>query len=90
MVIIKKIILILFVGLSLLIITYGIGFIMNYFLVVKYSVEDCLPLSGNGALADSSRLNEIYTLITYAKIIVVYATCTMLLAVYCIFRIKKR
>ncbi len=90
MVIMKKIILIIFVVLSLLIITYGIGFIMNYFLVIKYSVEDCLPLCSSNTLADNDRLNEIHTLITYATIIIAYAIYALSLVVYYIFSNNKK
>lgn len=48
MVIMKKVILMVFLIFSLLMIVYGIGFILNYYLVIKYSIEDCLPLGGKG------------------------------------------
>ena len=44
----KKVILMVFLIFSLLMIVYGIGFILNYYLVIKYSIEDCLPLGGKG------------------------------------------
>ena len=39
MVIMKKVILMVFLIFSLLMIVYGIGFILNYYLVIKYSIE---------------------------------------------------
>lgn len=89
MVILKKIILIIFVIFSLLMITYGIVFILDYFLVIKYSVEDCLPLHGNTLPLESERLDEIHILINYAKIVVVYAIYALSLAVYWFLNINK-
>lgn len=83
MVIMKKFLHIIFVIFSLLMIVYGIVFIMDYYLVIKYSIEDCLPLHGNTVLpTKSDRLDEIHALINYAKIVVVYAVYALLLAVY--------
>ena len=59
MVIMKKVILMVFLIFSLLMIVYGIGFILNYYLVIKYSIEDCLPLGGKGTFpVVSDRLDE--------------------------------
>ena len=60
MVIMKKVILMVFLIFSLLMIVYGIGFILNYYLVIKYSIEDCLPLGGKGTFpVVRDRLDEI-------------------------------
>lgn len=90
MVIMKKISLIVFLIFSLLMIGYGIVFIMDYLLVIKYSIEDCLPLQGDSTFpTESDRLNEIHALINYAKIVIIYAVCGLLLTVYCFFNINK-
>ena len=63
----KKVILMVFLIFSLLMIVYGIGFILNYYLVIKYSIEDCLPLGGKGTFpVVSDRLDEIHALVNYA------------------------
>lgn len=60
----KKVILMVFLIFSLLMIVYGIGFILNYYLVIKYSIEDCLPLGGKGTFpVVSDRLDEIHALV---------------------------
>ena len=66
----KKVILMVFLIFSLLMIVYGIGFILNYYLVIKYSIEDCLPLGGKGTFpVVSDRLDEIHALVNYAEIV---------------------
>lgn len=50
-------------------IVYGIGFILNYYLVIKYSIEDCLPLGGKGTFpVVSDRLDEGSYISSYTKI----------------------
>ncbi len=87
----KKVILMVFLIFSLLMIVYGIGFILNYYLMIKYSIEDCLPLGGKGTFpAVSDRLDEIHALINYAKIVVIYVIYALSLAVYWLVDIKKK
>ena len=46
---------------------------LNYYLVIKYSIEDCLPLGGKGTFpVVSDRLDEIHALVNYAEIVVIY------------------
>lgn len=90
MVIIRKIILIVFIIFSLLILGYGIAFIIDYYLIIKYSIEDCLPFSSDRIFEKSERIDEIYTLINYAKVVIVYVFYALLLAIYyAINSIKK-
>ena len=91
MVIMKKVILMVFLIFSLLMIVYGIGFILNYYLVIKYSIEDCLPLGGKGTFpVASDRLDEIHALVNYAEIVVIYAIYALSLAVYWLLNINKK
>ena len=69
----------------------GIGFILNYYLVIKYSIEDCLPLGGKGTFpVVSDRLDEIHALVNYAEIVVIYAIYALSLAVYWLLNINKK
>lgn len=89
----KKVILMVFLIFSLLMIVYGIGFILNYYLVIKYSIEDedCLPLGGKGTFpVVSDRLDEIHALVNYAEIVVIYAIYALSLAVYWLLNINKK
>ena len=78
MVIMKKVILMVFLIFSLLMIVYGIGFILNYYLVIKYSIEDCLPLGGKG------------TFPVVTEIVVIYAIYALSLAVYWLLNINTK
>lgn len=79
----KKIVLIVFIIFSLLIIVYGLAFILNYYLVIKYSIEDCLPLNDRSVFpAMSDRLDEILLFINYAKVVIVYAAYALSIAIY--------
>ena len=91
MVIMKKTISIIFIIFSLIIIGYGICFILDYYLVIKYSIEDCLPLGGKGTFpVVSDRLDEIHALVNYAEIVVIYAIYALSLAVYWLLNINKK
>lgn len=91
MVIMKKVILMVFLIFSLWMIVYGIGFILNYYLVIKYSIEDCLPLGGKDTFpAVSDRFDEIHAFINYAKVVVIYAIYALSLAVYWLLNINKK
>ena len=80
-----------FNGISDILIVYGIGFILNYYLVIKYSIEDCLPLGGKGTFpVVSDRLDEIHALVNYAEIVVIYAIYALSLAVYWLLNINKK
>ena len=88
MVIMKKNISIIFIIFSLIIIGYGICFILDYYLVIKYSIEDCLPLDYktiSPMYNNAERLNEIHMLIYYAKITVAYAIYAILVTLYWLF-----
>lgn len=60
-------------------------------LVIKYSIEDCLPLGGKGTFpVVSDRLDEIHALVNYAEIVVIYAIYALSLAVYWLLNINKK
>ena len=64
---------------------------INYYLVIKYSIEDCLPLGGKGTFpVVSDRLDEIHALVNYAEIVVIYAIYALSLAVYWLLNINKK
>ena len=91
MVIMKKVILMVFLIFSLLMIVYGIGFILNYYLVIKYSIEDCLPLGGKGTFpVVSDRLDEIHALVNYAEIVVVPRGDSFSLTLDVVLNINKK
>lgn len=90
MVIMKKIILIVFIIFSLLIIGYGIVFIIDYYLIIKYSIEDCLPFGSDRIFEKNERIDEIYTLINYAKIVIVYVFYALLLIIYYATNFSKK
>lgn len=91
MVIIKKIILTIFACFSLFVIAYGIIFIIDYSLIIKYSIEDCLPMHNNAASSSvNERLDEVSALIRYAKIIIAYAIYALSLTIYWFICTQKK
>lgn len=89
--IMKKIYLIVFAIFSLFMIVYGFIFILDYHLVINYTIEDCLPPNGGRAFPTrDERTEEIHALIIYAKIVIAYAIYALSLAIYRLFNTNKR
>jgi len=85
----KKIINILFILFSIGIIIYSIGFIIDYMLIIKYSIENGFS---NTELIFSKvdRKNEIEILLRYSAVIIVYAICALFYCVLITFSREPR
>ena len=79
--IIDKIFIYLFVLFSLVVIVYGVMFIINQQINIKYFFEDCLPDSNADKIPICPK-DFFVELILYAKIIVLYAIYGLILSVY--------
>ena len=79
--IIDKIFIYLFVLFSLVVIVYGVIFIINQQINIKYFFEDCLPDSNADKIPICPK-DFFVELILYAKIIVLYAIYGLILSVY--------
>ena len=78
---IKKILLYIFILLSLIVIFYSILFIINQQINVKYYFDDCLPNSNADQISICQK-DFLLELILYAKILIFYAIYGLVLLYY--------
>lgn len=85
---IRKIFVFLFLLFSIVVIIYGVMFVINQMISVKYYFDDALPNSINNFIPICKK-DFFLELILYAKILIIYAICGLVLSIYCI-KGKKR
>jgi hypothetical protein len=79
----NKVLLYIFSVFSLIVIIDGVSFIISQMVNIKYFFDDCLPNSNNNALPICEK-DFFLELIFYAKILILYAVCGLILAICCI------
>lgn len=80
-IILKKILLSLFILVSLAIIIYGLLFVFSQMTNIKYYFDNCLPNSNDKSVIPIYRKEFFQELILFAKIVVGYTICGLILAI---------
>ncbi len=79
---------IIFVILSVIVIIYCFGFILDYLVIVKYTIDDGFS-NTEIIISKEDRKEEIELFINYSKWVIIYAFFIISLLIYNMLKIKK-
>jgi hypothetical protein len=81
--ILHNVFLYIFILFSLIVIVYGVLFVISQMISIKYYFDDCLS-NGNNSSVPICQKEFFLELVLYAKILVFYAIYGLILAICCI------